>query len=881
MSSELIITSVPNGLFPGTYGFCAVACTENMNERARQALNSVSGYRRVSEDRDKNPISYSHYIYDIGGKKYDVLARIADAGVDYTRRTNKLAQFHVFDEGEARRYADPATMCFEPKTFRAWNVDDEPRFLEPHDFPQYNELDASSVANGAWKRLTGDAGWAGVLAATVVTRQQAIVIVPQGMDVTPLIREAIAVLPPELRWKATFSTYYMSTPPNVQCQWKTLIDGTYDVKLLNVPNTLKIDLRDPNRLGSADALKNERNGAYIEIAHGKRVMLGDVGGFHAQLGKTSDFDENLLIMQSVDEDKKQRKASRGIPVSYRNSDYNIQTELEDYGGDQAPSVYRPKQKNNTALWVGIGVIGGVTLTCVVGLVLLFVFKASQSENAEVTETETAVEAPVENTDAEKTEVEAEENAEAATEESEGDTSESEVLAEDTSDETTEASEEVATETTEPNEEETVEETADEQESETAEGDNETAETAEEVEPELPKHEWSIADFVMPWKDSENETNEKKVEQNVSKAVEYLKLTARVNALFKDVAEMETFDGDALVKLRTEIVELPQAADGTFEKRMDVADAKLVAEQAITEADACMERVRGYYQKVFALNDKDKQKQALARVNLAVGNSNSAAKKDKNFPEKMSAELAQLADSKDLAGSGTFVTAVIKAIDEVYKAPLTESVKAIEGLGYGDAAFSELSLFALDFIYKDFIKNVNDGKLQCLEPSKAASMLKRNFNRDAYEWKRVNDKYTHALGQAIFEEGELTAILLSEDSHVRFKSDENDDKNNFEQCALKVEKDNADAQFSFDVYADSQEPTRVKFFIRLKKDGDLVFAVSDNNYLDAIAKALRLQFCIEDERLYDEPIFTEETPLLKAGKEEGQETSAPQAADANE
>src|SRR5437899_13103500 len=75
--------------------------------------------------------------------------------------------------------------------------------------------DSSPRICHAWQELTGDAGWAGVLAESYLANPNGRVylLFEPGMDLLPLFAESLALLPPEHRWQVTFSTYFMGLPP--------------------------------------------------------------------------------------------------------------------------------------------------------------------------------------------------------------------------------------------------------------------------------------------------------------------------------------------------------------------------------------------------------------------------------------------------------------------------------------------------------------------------------------------------------------------------------------------------------------------------------------------------------------------------------------------
>src|SRR5262249_29046492 len=104
MTHELLYTSVPKGLLPGTRGFCTVAHTQSMPTPLLQKLESLSGYRQVFPPHDPqahlNPVAWSHQHVSVLGKTYHVLSRVCASGLDYSDRTNKFAHHVVLEPSE-------------------------------------------------------------------------------------------------------------------------------------------------------------------------------------------------------------------------------------------------------------------------------------------------------------------------------------------------------------------------------------------------------------------------------------------------------------------------------------------------------------------------------------------------------------------------------------------------------------------------------------------------------------------------------------------------------------------------------------------------------------------------------------------------------------
>ena len=92
MSLELIYTSAPNGLRPGSNGFCTVAATGGMSKGVASKLEGLSAYDfhySLSDPQAaKNPANFSHITTKFGGNTYSVLSRVGFCGPDFTGRAN-------------------------------------------------------------------------------------------------------------------------------------------------------------------------------------------------------------------------------------------------------------------------------------------------------------------------------------------------------------------------------------------------------------------------------------------------------------------------------------------------------------------------------------------------------------------------------------------------------------------------------------------------------------------------------------------------------------------------------------------------------------------------------------------------------------------------
>ena len=244
MIHELVFTSVPEGLRPGSQGFCTVAHSLGIPSNLAMRLEAFSAYRHLyqssSSNSALNPVRCMHLTLNFGDKQYHVLSRVADAGLDYTQRTNKIAHHFLF-EGPDCPESGPAALFFIPNLFLdAWKR--RPGILPTR--PAFPSLDLMPLA-GAWERLGFDRRWANVVAETISTERPVHMLFEPGTDVLPLFAEAMARIPIDQRWRITFSSYYSKLPPGVSCQWKGIVLGSPEVAEVGTSDALVLDLSRP------------------------------------------------------------------------------------------------------------------------------------------------------------------------------------------------------------------------------------------------------------------------------------------------------------------------------------------------------------------------------------------------------------------------------------------------------------------------------------------------------------------------------------------------------------------------------------------------------------------------------------------------------------
>jgi hypothetical protein len=264
MSHELFYTSAPRGLRPGSRGFCTVASTQGLPAPLAEKIESVSAYRPLfpplSPQAKLNPIVYSHLRLTVGGKTYSVLSRISPAELDYSQRSNKFAHHVILESGELPA-GGPAWLLAQPG-FVESQWDGEVRYIPSGRIPPQGDT-APSVCRH-WRDLTGDAGWAGVLADAFEkdpSRQVYLVFDP-GTDLLPLVVESLGLLPLSKRWLVTFSTYFTNLPQSIPCLWRFVANGSPEAaSAKRIPGALVINLCEPlGKPSNSDLVEQARTG---------------------------------------------------------------------------------------------------------------------------------------------------------------------------------------------------------------------------------------------------------------------------------------------------------------------------------------------------------------------------------------------------------------------------------------------------------------------------------------------------------------------------------------------------------------------------------------------------------------------------------------------
>jgi len=98
MPRELIFTSVPSGVNPGSTGYCTVAKHKGIDRLLDRAVEEISFYEMMNSPT--KPVVHAYRILRLNTGTFHVLSRIAYSGSDHTGRTNYIAHNLIFDQAE-------------------------------------------------------------------------------------------------------------------------------------------------------------------------------------------------------------------------------------------------------------------------------------------------------------------------------------------------------------------------------------------------------------------------------------------------------------------------------------------------------------------------------------------------------------------------------------------------------------------------------------------------------------------------------------------------------------------------------------------------------------------------------------------------------------
>ena len=360
MVQEIIYTSAEKGLKQGSRGFCTVVSTAGMALNLAERLESMSGYRQAFPLHDPkaslNPVCYSHVTTRLAGKVLHVVSRIADAGQDYTGRSNKLAHHLVLDAvgafspGPVRLLGQPGTVVDR------WNGDVKtipPREIRSAELPAQIELNA-------WKAVCGDEGWAGAIAEQLLQNPAPVsIIFAAGTDTFSLVREVLDLIPASQRWNVTFSTYFTRLLAGTECQLRFVLNDTPEAtSLRNDARAKVIDLTATLPPATGGSLVSIARTGVLKPAELSRAALEDTPG-------ASDRSVSAATSRPVEQTSSPNSASSRTVRSPQPGTPSLRPGIPGMPTLGAPEEQR---RSRWPLFAGIGfvvLVLGLTVTAII------------------------------------------------------------------------------------------------------------------------------------------------------------------------------------------------------------------------------------------------------------------------------------------------------------------------------------------------------------------------------------------------------------------------------------------------------------------------------------------------------------------------------------
>jgi len=130
MPTELIFTSVPKGVKPGSTGYCTVAKHKGIDRLLDQAVEKLCFYELMK--LTIKPVVHNYSIHSLNTGIFHVLTRTCYSGSDHTGRTNYISHNLIFDQAEAlSQLVSPAEIFLRGTGWlSAWPEGQSPMFFQ-------------------------------------------------------------------------------------------------------------------------------------------------------------------------------------------------------------------------------------------------------------------------------------------------------------------------------------------------------------------------------------------------------------------------------------------------------------------------------------------------------------------------------------------------------------------------------------------------------------------------------------------------------------------------------------------------------------------------------------------------------------------------------
>ena len=218
MPVELLFTSSPQGLHPGSSDYCTVRESAGLNVRLRQKLESQSSFEWLTTTSEsavaQNPPRLMHWIHRSGGDRIHFLSSIVAAIPDHTGRSNHVAH-HIGFEADGLPTAGPITLLKSSALFRnTWNAKDRCEFTK--------QVPGLSAVAGLGPPEVECGSLAQRIVGYLLQNSGPLYIVhSRRIDIVPLLKQITAGSNDP--WELTFATYFDPQQISIDCQLRCVI----------------------------------------------------------------------------------------------------------------------------------------------------------------------------------------------------------------------------------------------------------------------------------------------------------------------------------------------------------------------------------------------------------------------------------------------------------------------------------------------------------------------------------------------------------------------------------------------------------------------------------------------------------------------------------
>lgn len=366
MAHQMVYTSIKSGLVAGRSGFCTAARHREISDALVGRIEDLSGQYDRGSLATRNggalPVIYSHRVVAIRGREWHLLMRIADAGTDYSGRTNHIAHTFVLEPQEVVGLRlTPAETILHLIRGKHWieRYTDAARYFDPEEGPDLRSFaPLASLPARRWQSETG----AAATAALLMDSQAAMgvgIVTPEGNDpdlLLTLFAESQLIASPDRSkpaalWTRSFTTLMQSSEQRGDFDW-------YGCPL-NSP--LHLQMLKANRflveLGSG---LTGPKGRFADIAEGKQVA-----------------EEASVVRGRVEAVVETAPAPVGETETTAPDLVIPAASLRPVGVQLGSGHRREKRRAGLPLWVPV--VGGIAGLGLVAVIAMMVFGKSEAE----------------------------------------------------------------------------------------------------------------------------------------------------------------------------------------------------------------------------------------------------------------------------------------------------------------------------------------------------------------------------------------------------------------------------------------------------------------------------------------------------------------------